>query len=152
MINFTFKLNGQDISYLASENLKYEAYSGLGSHKNKPESMCLPNSGPIPKGKYYIVDRESGGNLGWFRDFMTGKNEWFALYAIDKTIDDYTFCEEVKRGNFRLHPEGSLGISKGCVTLKSKIKFNELRKNLLSTKAGVIPKTAIKTYGIVNVL
>lgn len=151
MINFNFKLNGEAVSYLISENLKYEAYSGLGAHKNKPESMCLPNNGPIPKGKYYIVDRESGGSLGWLRDFMTGKDEWFALYAIDKKINDFTFCEEVKRGHFRLHPEGSLGISKGCVTLKSKIDFNELRKKLLSTKSDAIPKTAIKTYGTVDV-
>ena len=71
---------------------------------------------------------------------------------MDSKIDDYIFCEGVKRGLFRLHPEGSLGISKGCITLKSKIKFNELRSRLLSVKDKFIPKTAIKTYGVVEVL
>ena len=151
MINFTFELNGKEVSYLVSDKLKYEAYSGLGTHKNKPESICLPSHGPIPKGKYYIVDRQSGGSLGQLRDFFTGRDEWFALYAIDKKIDDYTFCEDVKRGLFRLHPEGSLGISKGCITLKSKIKFNKLRGKLLSAKNSFIPKTAIRTYGTVEV-
>lgn len=151
-MNFTFELNGQEMSYLVSDKLKYEAYSGLGNHKNKLESICLPNNGPIPKGIYYIVDRQSGGSLGWLRDFLTGKDEWFALYAVDSKIDDYIFCEGVKRGLFRLHPEGSLGISKGCITLKSKIKFNELRSRLLSVKDKFIPKTAIKTYGVVEVL
>ncbi|MCX2842119.1 DUF2778 domain-containing protein [Microbulbifer thermotolerans] len=151
MLNFTFKLNGKETTYLISGKTKYLAYSGLGAHKNKPEFVCLPNKGPIPKGEYYIVDRESGGKLGWLRDYLSGKDEWFALYANDKKIDDYTFCEEVKRGNFRLHPEGPLGISKGCITLTSKVKYDELRKKLLKAKKTIIPNTNIKTYGVVVV-
>lgn len=151
VLNFTFKLNGKETSHLVTGETKYVTYSGLGAHKNKPKSVCLPNNGPIPKGEYYIVDRESGGKLGWLRDSFNGKDEWFALYANDKKIDDYAFCEKVKRGNFRLHPEGPLGISKGCITLKSKIRYDELRKSQLHTKKSIIPNTDIKTYGLVVV-
>lgn len=35
----------------------------------------------------------------------------FALCAADGKIDDETFCNKVKRGSFRLHPTGNLGIS-----------------------------------------
>lgn len=152
MIYFEFKLNGREISYLTSESVKYEAYSGLGNHKNKPGSICLPDIGPIPNGRYFIVDRESGGNLGWLRDYLSGKNEWFALYAYDKKMDDYTFCQEVKRGHFRLHPEGPLGVSKGCITLKRQVEFNQLREKLLATTTTVIPNSTIKTYGTVDVI
>ena len=151
MLNFTYKLNGKEISYLVGKAHKYEAFSGLPGYKNKPESVCVPDKGPISKGVYYIVDRESGGKLGWLRDLYNGKDEWFALYKNDSLVDDFAFCDKIKRGQFRLHPEGPLGISKGCITLKNKVKFGELRKRLLLTKSELIPKTTIKAYGMVTV-
>lgn len=74
--------------------------------------------GAIPPGTYYIVDRLSGGRLGWIKDFISGKNEWFALFAADSSVDDIAFCNGVRRGEFRLHPKVGTGISKGCITIR----------------------------------
>ncbi|GGB15847.1 DUF2778 domain-containing protein [Agarivorans gilvus] len=152
MLEFTFELNGKELSDLVSGEKRFPAYSGQGSNKNKPESMCVPNHGPIPRGTYYIVARESGGLMGPLRDLFSSKDEWFALYAKDKNVDDFTFCETVKRGNFRLHPEGPLGISKGCITIKDSKKYKELRKFILQSERVLVPGTTIRAYGTVEVL
>lgn len=73
--------------------------------------------GPIPPGIYFIVDRESGGMLGGLRDYFTGRDTWFALCANDNRIDDKTFCNNIIRGHFRLHPKGVRGVSEGCVVI-----------------------------------
>jgi hypothetical protein len=54
-------------------------------------------------------------------------SEWFALWRDDGGIDDYTWIEGVKRGNFRLHP-GTL--SEGCITLPHDSDFATLRNAL----------------------
>lgn len=35
-----------------------------------------------------MLDRQSGGKLGWLYDLFNGRDDWFALYAIDENIDD----------------------------------------------------------------
>jgi len=97
----------------------FPAFSGLGEHVNRRASACILNTGPIPPGEYYIIDRQSGGLLGPLRDLFTGRDQWFALYAIDDKIDDEVFCDKVKRGLFRLHPRGPFGRSEGCILPKS---------------------------------
>lgn len=89
--------------------------------------------------------------MGAVREFFTDKKEWFALYAIDSKIDDETFCEGVKRGNFRLHPKGIAGISEGCVTLESHSDFRKLRAMLKGAVTSKIPGTDYVTYGILTV-
>ena len=78
-------------------------------------SKCRAN----PPGEYYIIDRQFGGLLGPLRDLFTGRDQWFALYAIDDEIDDEVFCDKVKRGLFRLHPNGPFGRSEGCVVINN---------------------------------
>ncbi|MDE8603833.1 DUF2778 domain-containing protein [Marinomonas sp. RSW2] len=119
MLNFSFKLNNEPMSYLVvTESRKaFPAFSGLETNVNKLIAACVPDLGPISPGTYYIVDRESGGSLGWLYDLIAQKDDWFALYAEDDNIDDETFCEAVKRGQFRLHPKVGRGISKGCITI-----------------------------------
>lgn len=95
----------------------FSAYSGHGPHVNRRVDACLKNVGPIPPGRYYILNRESGGKLGWLRDLYRDRTDWFSLYAIDQKIDDETWCESVKRGEFRIHPKGTFGISEGCVVV-----------------------------------
>lgn len=85
-----------------------------------------PTVGPFPAGKYWIVDRPEGGlrsqvNAGvrdLYNHVVNGTtfrhNEWFALWRDDWGIDDYTWIEGVKRGNFRLHPGG---LSEDSITL-----------------------------------
>ncbi|WP_220496102.1 MULTISPECIES: DUF2778 domain-containing protein [unclassified Pseudoalteromonas] len=101
----------------------FDAYSGLEAHRNKKLSICIPSKGPIPTGVYYIIDRQSGGLLGPLRDLFSDKADWFALYAIDKKIDDSTFCEKVKRGQFRIHPEGPLELLAQLLKVREKQKF-----------------------------
>lgn len=92
------------------------------------------NNGPISRGTYYIVDRKSGGRLGFLgdavKDVMAGttRRDWFALYRDDGIIDDKTSINGVVRGAFRLNPVGYWGISEGCAMLLSVATFHCLRE------------------------
>lgn len=152
MIDCSFTLNNLPMSAIKAQQFSFPAFSGPGSHVNKRNFVCHPNFGAIPEGRYYIIDRQSGGLLGAVREFFTDKKEWFALYAIDSKIDDETLCEGVKRGNFRLHPKGIAGISEGCVTVESHADFHKLRTILKGTVPSKIPGTDYTTYGILTVL
>ena len=77
--------------------------------------------------------------------------DWFALYAADGKIDDETFCNQVKRGNFRLHPKGTAGISQGCITLESVADYQRLRTFLKGMPAQAVPGISLKAYGRVVV-
>ena len=103
--------------------------------------------GPIPPGTYYIFDRQSGGLLGPLRDFFTDRDEWFALYSIDERIDDETFCDKVKRGEFRLHPKGATGRSEGCIVIERESDFFRLRAILKSAKQMTVPGIELRAYG-----
>ncbi|MDF0607085.1 DUF2778 domain-containing protein [Neisseriaceae bacterium TC5R-5] len=130
----------------------FPAFSGLDTLVNKRQYVCTAQRGAIPLGRYYIVDRESGGRLGWLWDmFSGGKDRWFALYADDGKIDDKTFCQNVQRGEFRLHPKGPAGISKGCITIEKQSDFNIIYGILKASGKVKIPGTDIYTYGIVTV-
>ncbi|KAB0634949.1 DUF2778 domain-containing protein [Burkholderia latens] len=146
----TFTLNDEPISIFEINGRKFPAFSGKSPYINKRDHQCLGNYGPIPTGTYYIVDRQSGGRLGRFKDAFSGKREWFALYADDGRIDDYTFCNSVTRGEFRLHPKSGTGTSKGCITLENQADFDIVRGMLLGGR-GVIPGTEVRAYGKVTV-
>jgi hypothetical protein len=153
----TFVLNKQSVGALACEGRNYAAFSGNGKGIDNPAMTNVLMTGPIPKGRYYIVDRPHGGRLGWLHDFVHNalnssvNTYWFALWADDGSIDDWTFVQGVKRGNFRLHPIGSLGISDGCITISDPARFGELRTRLLRSRASVIPGKGIRYYGTVDV-
>ncbi|MGV8917176.1 MAG: tlde1 domain-containing protein [Pseudomonas sp.] len=83
--------------------------------------------------------------------FGNEKNHWFALYRDDDVIDDHTSINNIKRGHFRLHPIGSACISQGCITLISKIGFDELKAVLRQSSAQVITGTGILYYGVIEV-
>lgn len=79
--------------------------------------------------------------------------EWFALYRDDGQIDDYTWIEGVRRGNFRLHPVGGSNLSLGCITLQRKTDFTMLRNVLLNTqKIPVNNSTKFMAYGSIEVI
>ena len=151
MIDCKFELNGKPMSIFWCGAMRFPAFSGLGKHVNRRISACIPNAGPIPPGTYYIFDRQSGGLLGPFKDLFTGRDEWFALYAIDGKIDDETFCKKVKRGLFRLHPKGRFRISEGCIVLDRERDFEFLRRILKNTKTEAIPDVGLEAYGKVVV-
>lgn len=151
MIVCTFELNGKEMSTLVCGANSFPAFSGLWSNKNKREFACSVGTGPIPPGRYFIVDRESGGFLARFRDIFNDKKDWFALYAADKKIDDEMFCKNIKRGQFRLHPKGTQGISQGCITLDEKADFYQLSRQLRSHEKIIVPGSELKAYGMVLV-
>jgi len=147
----TFELNNKPMSAIQIGAFSVPAFSGLGENANKRPMACIQGAGPIPPGKYYIFDRESGGLLGPLRDAFTGRSDWFALYADDGKIDDETLCGSIKRGNFRLHPKGALGRSEGCVVVNNQADFLHLRYILKNTKPFDVPNTKIKAYGVLTV-
>lgn len=151
MIHCEFELNNKRVSQFKYANRQADAFSGNGVHTNRLQSVCMPSIGPIPPGKYYIVDRQSGGFLGALYDFLEDKSQWFSLYAIDNKIDDVAYCEAVKRGQFRLHPKGPLGRSEGCITIEKPSDFVQIRAMLKGTNTVNIPNTELQAYGMVVV-
>ena len=151
MIDCTFILNDKPMSIFQAGTTRFPAFSGIGKHINRRVSACLPNLGPIPPGTYYIFDRQSGGLLGPLRDLLTGRDEWFALYAIDEKIDDETYCDQVKRGKFRIHPKGPLGISYGCIVIEKKTDFQFLSTMLKNSHKVTIPRVSLEACGKVVV-
>jgi hypothetical protein len=151
MFSATFELNDLPMSAFKLGAILFPAFSGLGEFANQRAKACMRGLGPIPPGTYYIIDRQSGGLLGSVRDLFTGREDWFALYAADGRIDDETFCNGLKRGNFRLHPKGVLGRSEGCITLDKPADYFRLRSILKSARPTVVPRSALKAYGVLVV-
>ncbi|MFT4069017.1 DUF2778 domain-containing protein [Paraburkholderia sp.] len=157
-VSCTFTLNRRATSMLVCPGFgSVLAFSGHGSYINDPDSTNVAEAGAIPEGMYYIVDRESGGHLGWLRDAIkdigasTHRTEWFALYRDDGGIDDWTFIDGVRRSNFRLHPVGRSGESDGCITLPSREQFKALRSYLKAQPPAFVPGTVTRYYGTVQV-
>lgn len=126
----------------------FMAHSGQGAYRNNGACGAIPNDGPLPPGRYWIVDRHEGN---WFSqkkleiyDFTRstlggrpfGKSDWFALWRDDWGIDDYTWVDGVRRGNFRLHPGQ---VSRGCITIAHNSDFAKIRNALLNTTLISVP-------------
>ncbi len=156
MFQCRFCLNDKPLSNFEildeKDALLFPAFSGQGSHVNKRLDACLKDGGPIPPGRYYIVDRQSGGRLEWLYNLFSDHSIWFALYADDGEVDDKTLCEKIVRGSFRLHPRGPRGISEGCITIQDLSDFHRLRLKLKSKPPTPIQGRALSAYGIVAVV
>ncbi|MBP1122518.1 DUF2778 domain-containing protein [Pseudomonas sp. PvP028] len=155
----SFSLNSEFVSTLRCGQASYEAFSGMGApFVNNPQYQSVQGKGAIPAGRYFIVDRQSGGRFGWVReplqDFLAGteRGEWFGLYRDDGEVDDQTTVDNIRRGAFRLHPVGPRGLSEGCITLNSQIGFDELKKYLRSQRGEVISGTNLKYYEVIDVV
>lgn len=155
--NCTFILNNQPTSTLMCDGQGYAAFSGEVGHKNNPADVAKAAEGPLPTGTYYIIDRQSGGHLGWLWDWgatvfnNSHRENWFALYSAGRVVSDSVFVNGIKRGNFRLHPVGRRGRSEGCITLASPEQFQKLHDYLKSQPVAMIPGTNIRYYGTVSV-
>lgn len=149
----TFYLNGKDYSLLEFTGIgRFTAYSGNREFRNKPGCGQVKNNGPLPVGRYWIVDRPTGG---WYSRFLTwgsgeDRSDWFGLYRDDRLIDDYMWINGVQRGNFRLHSEGLAQLSLGCLTLKDSSEFLTLRNALLRTSK--VRVGAFMAYGHIEVV
>lgn len=158
-----FLLNNADYSPLNIFGVGvFMAFSGNGAYRNRGGCGAIPNKGPIPPGRYWVVDRPEGGIRSKLKTGATDiynhvfngsifkHNEWFALYRDDWNIDDHTWIESVQRGNFRLHP-GSL--SEGCITLSRDSDFALIRNALLRTQKVNIPCTKkLMAYAMIEVI
>lgn len=151
MLSCSFTLNGKPLSKLRIGAKSFDAFSGMGVYVNQRQHACIPGRGPIPPGSYYIIDRESGGLLGPLRNLFNDRSEWLALYADDGSVDDVVKCNDIARGNFRMHPKGPLGISEGCITIEKPIEFNLVRSLIRSEKLQPIPGSSLKAYAKVLV-
>ncbi|WP_250442177.1 DUF2778 domain-containing protein [Caballeronia sp. AZ1_KS37] len=141
----------------------FPAFSGNDNYRNRGGCTAMRGAGPIPAGKYWIVERPAGGiksqAQAWAKDAwntVTGNpsshGDWFALYRDDGLIDDWTWVNGIKRGNFRLHPIGGQGVSYGCITLKSRADFQRLRQALLQTTSIAAGTSGLQAYGWIEVI
>jgi hypothetical protein len=147
MIECAFTLNGANMSSLTCGSLSFPAFSGMDRHRNQRGAACIPHSGPILPGTYYILDRQSGGMPGPLGDLFNDRRDGFALYAMDGKIDDEVFRHLVRRGHFRLHPNGRMGISEGCITLDHTVDFHRLRSILKRPRTAASPARVSKRTG-----
>lgn len=157
-----FILNGADYAPLNFTGVgTFMAFSGNGVNRNRSGCVHIPTEGPLPTGKYWVIDRGQGGILSrgisaskdlynkMFRGAQFGHSDWFALWRDDWNIDDWTWIKGLKRGNFRLHP-GT--ISEGCITLSSNSDFGTLRNALLRTSMIDVPcMRNLKARGYIEV-
>lgn len=156
-VKCTFVLNKQTTSTLTCEGTSpVSAFSGTDQGRDNPDDTAMENVGPLPKGTYYLVDRQSGGLLGPIRDWIgahtlsTNKNTWFMLW--NPVSGDITNINGIKRGNFRLHPIGQRRLSEGCITVNSLYEFERLQKYIRSRGLTLpVPGTTMKAYGTVEV-
>lgn len=154
-----FTINGADFCPLFFPGIgTFSAFSGNHQYRNQPGCNSILDMGPIPPGKYWIVSRAEGGpwskTITFVKNVMTRvrHQDWFALYRDDGKIDDYTWYNGVKRGNFRLHPNGYFGQSDGCITLLNSTDFYMLRTALLRSPEVRIPGTSLMSFGCIEVV
>jgi hypothetical protein len=156
-VRCTFSLNSRETSRLACEGFgSVVAYSGRGKGRDDPYDVADKDVGALPPGTYYLVDRQSGGRIGWVRDFAaayvgsTDRTEWFMLWNANG--GDTTMIDGIMRGQFRLHPEGIRHESDGCITLKFRDQFEALQRFIRSHPADLpVPGSTLKAYGTVEV-
>jgi Protein of unknown function (DUF2778) len=87
-----------------------KGYSGNGRGKNNPSMQGVAGVGPIPQGRWRIVERYDSHNVGPYA---------LALHAVDATPDNDTH-DATGRGSFRIHGDSIRApgtASKGCVIL-----------------------------------
>jgi hypothetical protein len=150
MLDLVFTLNRAKFTRLTSMFGSFIAFSGDGPDRNNPDSAATADHGAIPVGRYYLIDRQSGGKLGWVRDLF--RDHWFALYSDDGKVDDETFIGDVRRGEFRLHPLGPRAMSTGRIVLQYKEEFDTLRKKLTAAGTSPITGSSLRAYGLVHVI
>lgn len=154
-----FYLNKADYAPLIFPGVgTFPAFSGDKTFRNQPGCTYLIDKGAIPNGKYWIVTRPSGGVRTQFwrslfeRWSRVGRDKWFALCRDDGTINDNTFINGIKRGNFRLHSAGTVGFSQGCITMSRMTDFLMLHTALMRTSMVEIPGSDLLAYGTIEVI
>jgi Protein of unknown function (DUF2778) len=92
-----------------------KGYSGNGRGKNNPSMRGVAGVGPIPVGKWRIVEKYDSHNVGPYA---------LTLHAVDATPDDDTH-DATGRGSFRIHGDSIRApgtASKGCIILPRNLR------------------------------
>lgn len=148
----TFVLNSQPLSVLTCGGLTAPAYSGRPGQLNNATAVTDAKRGPLPKGRYYIVDEPRVARLGWLKELKERPSaNAFALYRSDGAIDDWTYVDGLRRGRFRLHPIGSAHACEGCITVVHPKVFDRLATRLRASERVLIPGTSTRYYGMLDV-
>lgn len=158
VVRCTFDLNDKMTSFLMCPGVgAMVVFSGQVSGRDNPTAVAKEDIGPIPPRTYYIVDRQSDGRLGFLYDLWSGlgfgttdRTKWFALW--NPRSGDSTIIDGIRRGHFRLHPMGPLGLSERCITVVDRHSFDKLAQYLRS-QAPTLPVsgTTLMAYGTVEV-
>jgi hypothetical protein len=128
---FRFVLNNEYESALECTDCgtggkSFPAFSGLRSTGAVDDAAqtALADEGAIPIGRYLIVDRAKGRLEQVWSQVLPYHDGWFALIPAPMEAavpgqgwNDTLSVGGVTRGGFRLHPEGPLGRSEGCITI-----------------------------------
>ncbi len=118
-----------------------DAFSGQGPRKNNPEMEYIVGGGPIPRGRYFIVDpyiytndpTDKLGGLTFFKLMPDNGQYGDGLNVLMPTDNGST----VYRDRFRFHP-GT--ISNGCVTTSNVEAWKKIQFQLLNkTKIELLP-------------
>jgi len=89
-------------------------YSGFGRGKNSPSMQAARGVGPIPRGRWKIVELYNSQNVGPYA---------LKLFAADATPDDTH--DETGRGAFRIHGDSIRNpgtASHGCIILPRAVR------------------------------
>lgn len=89
-------------------------YSGKGRGVNNPAMQGVQGVGPIPRGRWKLVNRYDSANVGPFT---------ITLHAVDATPNDTH--DATGRGAFRIHGDSIRApgtASKGCIILPRVIR------------------------------
>jgi hypothetical protein len=157
-VSCSFLLNNRETSTLYCQGFgSVKAFSGTDVGRDNPFDTGMKDIGPLPRGKYYLIDRQSGGRFGWLWDWLavhahvsTDHTEWFMLW--NERGGDTTFIDGARRGNFRLHPMGPHRLSQGCITVVDPAEFNTLQRFIRSQGPTTpVPGSTLKAYGTVDV-
>jgi RHS repeat-associated protein len=123
------RLTLEDISQGSRKGRKItvEVFTGTGKARNNPSMESQKGEGPIPSGRYAIVNNPDDTN--------PSHREWYRLDAFDeKPFNDHH--EPTNRDGFRLHPGYN---SLGCITVDMRkpnwdSKWRQIRNFLETTE------------------
>ncbi|MEK6235547.1 MAG: DUF2778 domain-containing protein [Planctomycetales bacterium] len=154
-------LNSQEITWLTLRKnqgrgrvklVSFPVFFRGGEEQGNPHTADQADSGPLPKGTYYVVDGSvsgsaggsASGRLGRLWDWISGKDSWFALRRDDGNLKGATDVNDA----FRMHPETR---GDGHVTFLHRNQFATLRNILFATKKETIPGSKTRYYATLQV-
>jgi len=128
-----FVLNDADYSPFTLYGVgTFLAFSGNGIYRNRGACSSVLKNGPLPTGRYWIVERGSGGFFSGLK--ANAQDTW----------------NRVWNGLFRLHPGH---ISEGCITIPHNSDYALIRNALMRTQPiHVLCMKMLKARGVIEVL